>query len=234
MNQENEITASLTETQARAISERKRVANRQNARRSTGPRTEAGKGRSRWNAIKHGLLVKEIPANHWPYFCDDPGPFQQLMEALVDHFDPVGPVEGMLVERIGQCYWRSHRFQLVENATIRLDLVRESLPKFDGFQVIKDTGSRLDLMGESLPRSAPERNSREGDNPDIQTIFEDRIEEILRETQRARYAQHLAPCNLLRYETANQRQLYGALHELERLQGLRRGDNVAPKRTFSP
>ena len=103
MNQENEITASLTETQARAISERKRVANRQNARRSTGPRTEAGKGRSRWNAIKHGLLVKEIPANHWPYFCDDPGPFQQLMEALVDHFDPVGPVEGMLVERIGQC-----------------------------------------------------------------------------------------------------------------------------------
>jgi hypothetical protein len=61
----------------------------------------------------------------------------------------------------------------------------------------------------------------------------DRIEEILRETQRARYAQHLAPCNLLRYETANQRQLYGALHELERLQGLRRGDNVTPKRRFT-
>ncbi len=315
MNQENEITASLTETDVESISERKRVANRQNARRSTGPRTEAGKGRSRWNAIKHGLLVKDVPANHWPYFTDDLGSFQLLMEALVDHFDPVGPVEGMLVERIGQCYWRSHRFQLVENATIRLDLVRESLPKFDGFQVMKDTGSRLDLMGESLPRSDPERDSREEDNPDIQTIFErarrsierlgyveaalqvrileehyflqegerfvaaneealelvgagqssqgstglriqmkkarskllreldecerssqhsnDRIEEILRETQRARYAQHLAPCHLLRYETANQRQFYGALHELERLQGLRCGDNVAPKRRFS-
>jgi hypothetical protein len=219
MNQENEITASSTETQVKSISERKRFANRQNARLSTGPRTEAGKRRSRWNAIKHGLLVKDVPANHWPYFYDDLGSFQLLMEDLVDHFDPVGPVEGMLVERIGQCYWRSHRFQLVENATIRLDLVRESLPKLDGFQGIKDTGSRLDLMGESLPRSDPETN--------------DGIEEILRDTQRARYAQHLAPCNLLRYETANQRQLYGALHELERLQGLRRGDNVAPKRRFS-
>jgi hypothetical protein len=217
MNQENEITASLTETQASAISERKRVANRQNARRSTGPRTEAGKGRSRWNAIKHGLLVKDVPANHWPYFCDDPGPFQLLMEALFDHFDPVGPVEGMLVERIGQCYWRSHRFQLVENATIRLDLVRESLPKFDGFQVIKDTG--LLRRPDECERSSQHSN--------------DRIEEILRETQRARYAQHLAPCRLLRYETANQRQFYGALHELERLQGLRCGDNVAPKRRFS-
>jgi hypothetical protein len=315
MNQENEITASLTETQVRSISERKRVANCQNARRSTGLRTEAGKGRSRWNAIKHGLLVKDVPANHWPYFYDDLESFQLLMEDLVDHFDPVGPVEGMLIERIGQCYWGSHRFQLVENATIRLDLVRESLPRLDGFQGIKDTGSRLDLMGESLPRSDPERNSRERDNPDIQRLFErarrsierlgyveaalqmrileepyylhegerfvaaneeaqelvragescqcptgltiqmkkarsrllcqldecelssqrsnDRIEEILRETQRARYAQHLAPCNLLRYETTNQRQLYSALHELERLQALRRGDDVAPKRRFS-
>lgn len=53
--------------------------------------------------------------------------------------------------------------------------------------------------------------------------WKDQMEEIERETQRARRAQHLAPCHLLRYETANQRQLYGALHELERLQGLRRG-----------
>jgi hypothetical protein len=90
MNQENEITASSTETQVKSISERKRFANSQNARLSTGPRTEAGKGRSRWNAIKHGLLVKDVPANHWPYFDDDLGSFQLLMENLVDHFDPVG------------------------------------------------------------------------------------------------------------------------------------------------
>ena len=39
-------------------SARKIESNRQNALRSTGPRTDAGKARSRRNALKHGL---EIP-----------------------------------------------------------------------------------------------------------------------------------------------------------------------------
>ena len=40
----------------RPISERKVVANRANAKRSTGPKTEAGKAASRRNALKHGIL----------------------------------------------------------------------------------------------------------------------------------------------------------------------------------
>jgi len=39
----------------RPISERSLRANRANAKRSTGPRTEAGKAASRWNALKHGI-----------------------------------------------------------------------------------------------------------------------------------------------------------------------------------
>ena len=38
-------------------SERRIAANRQNARRSTGPRTSDGKNRSRHNALRHGLVV---------------------------------------------------------------------------------------------------------------------------------------------------------------------------------
>ena len=40
----------------RPISERRLQANRANAKRSTGPRTKAGKAISRWNALKHGIL----------------------------------------------------------------------------------------------------------------------------------------------------------------------------------
>jgi len=42
---------------ARPVSEKRLAANRANAQKSTGPRTAAGKGRSRFNAVKHGLTA---------------------------------------------------------------------------------------------------------------------------------------------------------------------------------
>lgn len=44
----------------RPISERQLQANRANAKRSTGPRTKAGKAVSRGNALKHGILSRVI------------------------------------------------------------------------------------------------------------------------------------------------------------------------------
>ena len=44
----------------RPISERRLQANRANAQRSTGPRTEAGKATSRRNALKHGILSRTV------------------------------------------------------------------------------------------------------------------------------------------------------------------------------
>src|SRR5947209_1264628 len=43
-----------------AVSRRKLAANRQNSGRSTGPRTPEGKRRVRFNALRHGLLAKEV------------------------------------------------------------------------------------------------------------------------------------------------------------------------------
>jgi hypothetical protein len=44
----------------RSVSERKRQANRENSRKSTGPKTARGKRNSSFNAVKHGLLVQRI------------------------------------------------------------------------------------------------------------------------------------------------------------------------------
>ena len=44
----------------RQISERKRQANRANAKRSTGPKTTAGKAASCRNALRHGILSRTI------------------------------------------------------------------------------------------------------------------------------------------------------------------------------
>jgi hypothetical protein len=57
-------------------SDRQIAANRNNAKKSTGPRSEAGRGRLRLNALRHGLAVA-IGTD--PAFQDD---IAQLAEAL--------------------------------------------------------------------------------------------------------------------------------------------------------
>jgi hypothetical protein len=79
-------------------SERKIQANRQNALRSTGPKTERGKRTVARNAIKHGLLARE---------------------QLHEQYEPVGIVEESLVQTIATCWWRKARVIRAENGEIR-------------------------------------------------------------------------------------------------------------------
>ena len=48
------------------ISEKRLAANRANAAHSTGPTTPEGKARAAKNAVRHGLLAKQIPTGGEP------------------------------------------------------------------------------------------------------------------------------------------------------------------------
>ena len=99
--------------QTEQISDRKRQANRNNAQRSTGPRTPEGKARSRANALKHGLLAETILINDRDP-DEEPQDFDDLLSALIDDVQPAGAREQLLVERLAVCYWRlrrAHRFE---------------------------------------------------------------------------------------------------------------------------
>jgi hypothetical protein len=79
-------------------------ANRENAKKSTGPRTAEGKAASSRNRLLHGLR-----ANKHILLDEDPEDFLLLLKDLHDRFQPVGGAEEMLVLRIASAHWRLDR-----------------------------------------------------------------------------------------------------------------------------
>jgi hypothetical protein len=76
----------------RPISARKIEANRRNAKRSTGPRTAAGKARVARNAIKHGFFAG---IERWS--DEDRDALDELLEGLRDEFKPTDADEDQCV-----------------------------------------------------------------------------------------------------------------------------------------
>jgi hypothetical protein len=92
-----------------SISQRKRRANRRNARKSTGPRTPEGKARSSRNATTHGL------------FCRDtvlPGENELLFHALrrdwILKLNPQDSLELSFVDRVLKNEWKLNRLEAAE------------------------------------------------------------------------------------------------------------------------
>jgi hypothetical protein len=86
-------------------------ANKANARKSSGPITEAGKARSRVNSRKHGFTATRIVIGD-----EDPDEFEELRHGLTAPYDPQGTTECDLVEYLAGICWRLRRFPLFEAA----------------------------------------------------------------------------------------------------------------------
>ena len=94
-------------------SEKQVMANRANAKRSTGPRTKTGKSLSCINAYKHGLTAQTIVIHG-----EDPEEFNLLRAKLEDEFKPRPGMESELVERLAACMWRMRRIPVFEASLI--------------------------------------------------------------------------------------------------------------------
>jgi hypothetical protein len=80
------------------------AANRANGQKSTGPKTEAGKSRSRRNAWTHGLTAKDnISAR------ENAADFDALRAELWDQVQPEAGWESLLFDRLVACAWRMRR-----------------------------------------------------------------------------------------------------------------------------
>ena len=102
------------------ISKKQLEANKINAQQG-GVRTEKGKTIVRYNALKHGLLAKEIVITVGEG-AEDPGEFNALLHDLKRHFRPVSSLEEILIEKVAVAYWRLRRAYKYEVGLIRSEL----------------------------------------------------------------------------------------------------------------
>ena len=155
--------------------EKQLIANRENAKKG-GPKTPEGKAAVRLNALKHGLLCKDLLLQD-----EEEDALAELRERLMTELCPQGELENMLVDRIVSCHWRLARAIKVETMFIQ---------------------ARLNECGPDLYLDEPKAWGR-----------------VTNQEFHARKAW----LNLNRYEIAIERELYKALHELQRLQMARLG-----------
>jgi hypothetical protein len=102
--------------------EKQKQSNRENAKHSTGPKTDQGKQRSSKNALKHGIYAIEsvIPG-------EDPADFDELCTEFGERYDPDGPYERSLVRQRADAEWRMRRIMRLEADFLKhpVELARE-------------------------------------------------------------------------------------------------------------
>ena len=89
------------------------LANRLNARKSTGPRSPEGKAVVARNPIKHGLLARQDVIS-----SESQAEFDLYRTLILADLAPATPMESMLAERIVTLSWRLRRTARIHNETI--------------------------------------------------------------------------------------------------------------------
>lgn len=144
-----------------------------------GPKTPEGKEISKMNALKHGLLTKEVLIEG-----EEIKDLSELREAISQSLGPIGPMENLLADRIVANVWRLRRALQVETKT--MEWYQNDLDMFPLVQ------------SEKQQTRKSVRDMLNNDSID----------------------------NILRYETTIERSIFRALHELERLQARRNGNDT--------
>lgn len=196
------------------VSPARLAANRNNAQKSTGPRSDAGKARAAQNATTHGLLSRQVlllpgeDALEWAAFH----------ERFVLDFAPEGELEQILVERISETAWRLRRVGAAEAGFLRAQIFAAQERRLHG-----DLLTTLNMLSPPPPAVA------------------DRSRELLAERDRGDNNVGRAVAEsinvltkLSRYETQLERSLHKSLRQLAQVQydrqqkGPRQGSSSGP------
>ena len=138
------------------------AANRRNAQKSTGPRTESGKAASRRNAMKSGIYAETLSIRG-----EFPDELERLTADYHREFQPVTPRERDLVDTMVRNEWFirrmglvetqlwSHHFQKVDSSypTDRFDNLQRRFPLGQAFVALSRDLERIQRRLNALERS---------------------------------------------------------------------------------
>jgi hypothetical protein len=110
-------------------------ANRRNALRSTGPKTEQGKRRSRRNAVRHGLAAETVVAT-----LEDIEDYRGFEAAIIADYDAQTAVERELVLRLASLLWRIRRATAIETDLLQIQA-----------EILRDRQQARDVTAQTRP-----------------------------------------------------------------------------------
>ena len=90
-------------------------ANRRNALKSTGPRSEEGKQASRCNALRHGLTAETVIGS-----LEDAEDYKAFEAAITADYDAQSAVERELVLQLASILWRLRRATTMETGLLEI------------------------------------------------------------------------------------------------------------------
>jgi hypothetical protein len=96
------------------------LANRNNSRKSTGPKTDEGKTAVSQNAVKHGLFAESVIQG------ENEADYEAFHDQFLAELAPVGMVESMLAERFISLSWRLKRAERMQNEAIE-DMIERNV-----------------------------------------------------------------------------------------------------------
>jgi len=160
-----------------STSEKQKITNRQNAQKSTGPKTDAGKKKSGQNAVTHGLHATDIVINS-PHLKESRTLYDQLVDSLFEELEPIGIFQQHLVLKIANCIWRYRRAINAESATVNDQLTASFLAPLP---IVSDDIDSPDQPGQST-ESANSRSIPYGSMGRVLLRYEWRLDRELYRT----------------------------------------------------
>ncbi len=171
------------------ISDAQLAANRQNAQKSTGAKTQTGKDKSKMNALRNALTGQTVLLP-----SDDAVAYQAFIDSIYQQWSPIDDQETRLTQLIADTEWRLHRVAALEANIFAVGRIEQPLEQFSESEGVLHAKLHL-IYEKQLKNLALQerrlRNHHKADTTKLEQLQNDRLEKA-KQAEQALMEEHKA------------------------------------------